>query len=69
MNRKLSMADDLLLWGAIAVVAFLVFGVIGAIVSTVVFAIKVFVVVVAIGVGVKVVSAITTGSRRRELNR
>lgn len=69
MNKKLSLADDLLLWGVIALVAFLAFGIIGAIISTAIFALKVFVVVVAIGVGVKVVSAIGGSSKRRELNR
>lgn len=69
MNRKLSIADDLLLWGVIAVVAFLAFGIVGALISTVWFAIKVFVVVVAVGAGVKVVSAIGGGSKRRELPR
>ncbi len=69
MNKKLSFADDLLLWAVIGVVAFLAFGIVGALFATILFAIKVFVVVVAIGVGVKVVGAITGGGKRRELNR
>jgi hypothetical protein len=69
MNKKLSLADDLLLWGAIAVVAFLAFGILGALFATFLLAIKVFVLVVAIGVGIKVVGAITGGSKRGELNR
>ena len=69
MNRKLSMADDLLLWGVIAVVAVIAFSIVGAIISTVFFALKIFFVVLAIGVGIKVVSAIGGGKQRRELNR
>ena len=69
MNKKLSFADDLLLWAVIGVVAFVAFSIVGALISTVWFAIKVFVVVVAIGAGVKVVSAIGGGSKRRELHR
>lgn len=69
MNRKLSFADDLLLWGVIAVVAFIVFSFVGALISTVWFAIKIFFVVVAVGAGIKVVSAISGGAKRRELNR
>ena len=61
MNRKLSIADDLLLWVVIAVVAVVAFSIVGAIISTVFFALKVFVVVLAIGAGVKVVSAIGSG--------
>ena len=69
MNRKASIADDLLLWGVIAVVAVIAFSIVGAIISTVFFALKIFFVVLAVGVGIKVVSSIGGAVKRRELNR
>ena len=69
MNSTLEKADNALLWIVGIVVAVLLFGVIGAIVKTVIFAIKLVIVIAAIGVGVKVATAISGGSRRRELNR
>ncbi len=69
MNNKLNVADNLLLFGVIAVVAVMAFGVIGALIASVFFAIKIFFVVVAIGVGWKVVTSVTGGKKRGELNR
>ena len=69
MNSALDKADNALLWIVGIVVALLLFGVVGAIVKTVIFAIKLVIVIAAIGVGVKVATAITGASRRRELNR
>lgn len=69
MKRSLSIADDLLLWGVIGIVVLIAFSVVGAIISTVFFALKVFIVVLAVGLGFKAVSAIGGVAKRRELNR
>ena len=68
MSSKLEMADTALLWVVVGVVALVAFGVIGTIISTIFFAIKVVIVIAAIAIGVRVATAIT-GGRRRELNR
>lgn len=70
MNAKANLADNLLLYGVIAVVAFVVFGIFAAVIHTIVLAIKIVILVAALGVGLKVVTAVTGGSeRRRELKR
>ena len=69
MNSKANLADNLLLYAVIAVVAFVLFGVLAAVIHTIVFAIKVMVLVIALGVGWKVVNAISGGEKRRELKR
>jgi hypothetical protein len=69
MSGLADKADNALLWVVGIVVVFLLFGVIGTIISTLMFAIKLVIIVAAIGVGVRVATAITGGRRRRELNR
>lgn len=69
MNKALDRADNALLWIVGIVVALMLFGIVGALIKTVLFAIKLVIVVAAIGVGVKVASAITSGGKRRELGR
>ncbi len=69
MNSKANMADNALLIGVIAVVAFLIFGVIGAFLATVMFAIKLVVIIAALAVGWRVVNVISGGDKRRELKR
>ena len=48
MNSKANLADNLLLLGVIGVLAVVAFGLLAAIVGTILFAIKVIIVVVAI---------------------
>lgn len=69
MSSVLDKADNALLWIVGIVVALMLFGLVGTIISTIFFAIKLVIVIAAIGVGVKVATAIAGGSRRRELNR
>ncbi len=69
MNSKANMADNALLIGVIAIVAFLIFGVIGAFLSTVLFTIKLVVIIAALAVGWRVVNVISGGAKRRELKR
>ena len=53
MSSTLEKADNALLWVVGIVVALLLFGIVGAIVKTVIFAIKLVIVIAAIGVGVR----------------
>ncbi|MEY2398928.1 MAG: hypothetical protein QOJ00_2102 [Actinomycetota bacterium] len=69
MSSKLDIADNLLLVGVVAVVAIVVLGFISAIIGTILFAIKVVIVIAALGIGWRVVTAITGGDKRRELKR
>ena len=69
MNSTLEKADTALLWVVVGVIALVAFSVIGTIISTIFFAIKVVIVIAAIGIGVRVATAIAGGSKRRELNR
>ncbi len=69
MNSKANMADNALLIGVIAIVAFIIFGVIGAFLSTVLFTIKLVVIIAALAVGWRVVNVISGGAKRRELKR
>jgi 5-bromo-4-chloroindolyl phosphate hydrolysis protein len=69
MSSNLEKADNALLWVVVAVVAFLAIGVFGAIVHTIMFAIKLIIVIAAIGVGVRVATAISGSAKRKELNR
>jgi hypothetical protein len=67
MNAKANMADNALLIGVVVVVAFVALGVIGAVISTVLFAIKLVILVAALAIGWRVVTAISGGAKRREL--
>ena len=69
MNSKANMADNALLIGVVVLGVFLVFGVIGAVISTVMFAIKLVIIIAALAVGWRVVTAISGGDKRRELKR
>ena len=69
MSSALQKADNALLWVVIGVVALVAFGILSTIISTIFFAIKIVIIIAAIGVGVRVATSITGGRRRRELNR
>ena len=69
MNSKVNTADNVLLIVVIAVVAFVAFGIFAAVVSTILFAIKLVIVIAALAVGWRVVTAISGGEKRRELKR
>ena len=68
MNSKANLADNLLLLGVIGVLAVVAFGLLAAIVGTILFAIKVIIVVVAIGIGGRIVNALS-GGKKKELGR
>ncbi len=69
MRSNLERADNALLIVVVAVVAFVLFGIVGALISTIWFAIKLVIVMAALAVGWRVVTAISGGAKRRELNR
>lgn len=65
MNSKVNLADNLLLVGVIAVIGLVAFWFVSAIIGTILFAFKVFIVVIAIGLGWRVVSALTHKRERQ----
>lgn len=69
MSGNIEKADNVLLWVVIAVVAFVAIGIFSAIVSTILFAIKLVIIIGALAVGWRVVTAISGGEKRRELKR
>lgn len=69
MNRKVNLADNLLLVGVVVVVGIIALWLVSAVISTILFAVKVLIVVVAIAIGWRVVNAVTGGDKRRELKR
>ena len=69
MSSNIEKADSALLWVVIAVVAFVAIGIFSAIVSTILFAIKLVIIIGALAVGWRVVTAVSGGAKRRELKR
>jgi hypothetical protein len=70
MNSKANLADNALLIGVVAIVIFVAFGIFAAVVHTILFAIKLVILIAALAVGWRVVTAISGGGeRRRELKR
>lgn len=67
MNRKVNLADNLLLVGVVVVVGILALWLVSAVISTILFAVKVLIVVVALAIGWRVVTAISGGDKKREL--
>lgn len=69
MSSKTDLADNVLLIVVVTVVAFVAIGIFAAVVSTILFAIKLVIVIAALAVGWRVVTAVAGGEKRRELKR
>lgn len=68
MSSNLEKADNALGIVVLAVVAFVLVGIVGAIISTIWFAIRLVIVLAVLAAGWRVGTAISGGSKRRELN-
>ncbi len=69
MASNLEKADNALLIVVLVVGAFIAFSIVGALISTIWFAIKMVIIIAALAVGWRVATAIGSGAKRRELNR
>lgn len=67
MNRKVNLADNFLLVGVVVVVGIVALWLVSAVISTILFAVKVLIVVVAVAIGWRVVNVISGGDKKREL--